>query len=150
MEVETYWNEEKRPLRPGPADSTRKVVEAANSPPTDRPWSSRAVTRTTGEKAPAAVYAGVRPTSRLLPPMSRMVTVSAVRRPRRSAIAPNRSPPTGRMKKPTAKTAKVESSGTRESPAPDGKTCRAMWVARKVYAYQSYHSTALPTDAASS
>ncbi|MBB6434733.1 phenylacetate-coenzyme A ligase PaaK-like adenylate-forming protein [Streptomyces candidus] len=54
------------------------------------------------------------------------------------------------MKKPTAKTAKADSSGTSGLPALLGKTCAAMYVARKVYAYQSYyHSTALPTEAAS-
>ncbi len=57
--------------------------------------------------------------------MSRMVTVRAARRPRRSATAPMSRPPTGRMKKPTAKTAKVESSGTRELPEPLGKNWSA-------------------------
>ncbi len=124
--VETYWKLEKRPRLPGPADSTRKVVEAANSPPTESPWSSRAPTSTTGARIPADAYVGVRPTSRLLPPIRRMVTVSAARRPCRSATAPISRPPTGRMKKPTAKTAKVESRGTREFPAPGGKIWPAM------------------------
>lgn len=75
---------------------------------------------------PAAAYVGVSPTSRLLPPMRRMVTVSAVRLPCRSATAPMSSPPTGRMKKPTAKTAKVDRSGTREFPELFGKTWSAM------------------------
>ncbi len=124
--VDTYWKLENSPRRPGPADSTRKVVDAANSPPTDSPWRSRARTRSTGARTPADAYVGVRPTSRLLPPISRMVTVRAVRLPRRSAIAPMSSPPTGRMKKPTAKTANVDNSGTREFPAPLGKISAAM------------------------
>lgn len=66
------------------------------------------------------------PTSRLLPPISRIVTVNAARRPCRSATAPINSPPTGRMKNPTAKTAKVESNGTSESSASAGKTWAAM------------------------
>ncbi len=66
------------------------------------------------------------PTSRLLPPISRMVTVSAARRPCRSATAPISSPPTGRMKKPTAKTANVDSSGTSELSALAGKTWAAI------------------------
>lgn len=101
-------------------------MEAANSPPTDSPWSSRASTSTTGERTPTAAYVGVSPTSRLLPPISRMVTVSAARRPCRSAIAPISSPPTGRMKNPTANTANVDSSGTSELSAPLGKTAAAM------------------------
>ncbi len=52
MVVDTYWKLENSPRRPGPADSTRKVVEAANSPPTDRPCNSRARTRTTGASTP--------------------------------------------------------------------------------------------------
>jgi hypothetical protein len=52
--VETYWKLENRPRLPGLADSTRKVVAAANSPPTDSPWSSRATTSTTGPARPAA------------------------------------------------------------------------------------------------
>ncbi len=130
--VVTYWKLENSPRRRGPADSTRKVVDAANSPPTERPCSSRATTRTTGPNSPANAYVGVTATSRLLPPISRMVTVSAARRPRRSATAPSSSPPTGRMKNPTANTANVASSGTRESSAFLGKTWSAMKVARKV------------------
>lgn len=58
--------------------------------------------------------------------MSRIVTVRAARRPCRSATAPISSPPTGRMKKPTANTANVDSSGTSELSALLGKTWAAM------------------------
>ncbi len=54
MVVDTYWKLENNPLRPGPADSTRNVVDAANSPPTESPWISRATTRTTGARTPVA------------------------------------------------------------------------------------------------
>ncbi|GAA2761562.1 hypothetical protein GCM10010103_06030 [Streptomyces paradoxus] len=60
------------------------------------------------------------------------MTVRAARRPCRSATAPISSPPTGRMKKPTANTANVDSSGTSELSALWGKTWSAMQVARNV------------------
>ena len=128
--VETYWKLEKNPRRCAGADSTRKVVDAANSPPTDRPWTSRATTSRTGERTPTWAYVGSTATSRDPAPMSRMVRVSAALRPSRSATAPMSSPPTGRMKKPTAKTAKASSSDV-SPPSPWGNTWVAKYVARK-------------------
>jgi hypothetical protein len=51
--VDTYWKLENSPRRPGGADSTRNVVDAANSPPIDRPCSRRANTRRAGATRPA-------------------------------------------------------------------------------------------------
>ncbi|MCP9981197.1 hypothetical protein LUX32_28830 [Actinomadura madurae] len=60
--------------------------------------------------------------------ISTTARVSAVRRPSRSPRWPNTTPPTGRMAKPTAKTAKVDSS--RAVGSWPGKNWVAMVVAK--------------------
>jgi len=52
--VDTYWKLAKSPRRPAGADSTRNVVDAANSPPIDNPWISLATTSRIGAHTPAA------------------------------------------------------------------------------------------------
>ena len=47
-----YRKLEKNPRRPSGADSTRKVEDAANSPPVESPCRSRASTRIMGESTP--------------------------------------------------------------------------------------------------
>lgn len=64
------------------------------------------------------------------PPLIRaMVNVMAARRPNRSANTPTSSPPSGRMKNPTAKTAKELSTGTSGSSLA-GKICPAKYTVR--------------------
>lgn len=67
---------------------------------------------------------------RLPPPISRIVTVRALRRPTRSATDPSSSPPSGRTKKPTANPANALSSGTSGSAESLGKICAEKYTAR--------------------
>lgn len=53
---------------------------------------------------------GRRPIARLAAAIINMVTMRTHLRPRTSAMRPNTIPPSGRMRNPTAKTAKVASS----------------------------------------
>jgi hypothetical protein len=58
-------------------------------------------------------------------------------------MRPNSQPPTGRIRKPTAKMPAVLSSCAVRSPL--GKNAGAKYSEKAEYAYQSYHSTRLPT-----
>ena len=53
---------------------------------------------------------GSRPIARLAPAIMSIVTIRTYLRPRTSATRPKTMPPSGRMRKPTANTAKVASS----------------------------------------
>ena len=89
---------------------------AADSPPTDSPQISRPSTKTTGDQRPTAAYVGLTARTRLPKPMARIVRVSVFLRPQRSASEPISRPPSGRRKKPTAKTAKELSTADTSSP----------------------------------
>src|SRR5699024_1674585 len=73
---------------------------------------------------------------------SNIVTTMTCRRPRRSASRPNTSPPTGRMKNPTANTSIAESTADTLSAA--WKNSPAKYVVKIAKTLQSYHSSALP------
>ncbi|SST10478.1 Uncharacterised protein [Acinetobacter baumannii] len=61
--------------------------------------------------------------------ISRMISCIAALRPLRSAYRPSRTPPTGRMKKPTPKVARAISSEVYSSP--EGKNSLAIRLERK-------------------
>jgi len=75
-----------------------------------------------------------------------MTICSAALRPLRSAYRPSTIAPTGRMKKPTPKVAKVSSSEAVSSDA--GKKSLEMIALTNPKTTKSYHSRAFPTTAA--
>src|ERR671938_1251234 len=85
--------------------------------------------------------------TRAAPAISEIVNVRPFLRPCRSAYAPSTAPPIGRMMKPTANTARVDSRATVGSP--EGKNWPAKIGAKALYTAQSTHSTALPIEPAS-
>ena len=73
------------------------------SPPTERPCASRATSSSAGARAPTVSYVGS--TAIISDPAhinSTEITIDCLR-PCLSASHPNNQPPSGRMKKPTAK-----------------------------------------------
>ena len=102
------------PAALGAADSTRKAEEDPNSPPAEKPWTSRASNRMSGAATPIAPYVGeTRDDERRAghqadgqgQPLLAAVPVGVGARAR--------APPIGRITKPTANTASVDSSAAR-------------------------------------
>lgn len=94
---------------PGAAFSTRKLDDEPNSPPAEKPCTSRAISSTRGAARPITEYVGMTAMSSDAPAMSMTVRVRPRCRPCRSANAPSTAPPTGRIRNPTANTASVAS-----------------------------------------
>src|SRR5688572_25057271 len=88
------------------------VAVVPYSPPTDKPWNSRATSNSAGAHAPIVAYDGKHAmTSEPAHIISTEITIEVLR-PRRSAMRPNSQPPSGRIKKPAANTPAVFSSCT--------------------------------------
>ena len=105
------------------ATSLKYVAEVPYSPPSDSPCSSRGATSSTGASAPICAYPGSTAMPSDPAPISVTDSVSAARRPNRSAYLPNIQPPSGRIRKPTAKMPAVFSSCA--VGFPDGKNTLA-------------------------
>jgi hypothetical protein len=78
----------------------------------------------TAAQIPTLAWVGATPTTRLPAAMSSIEVVMENRRPRRSASHPNTNPPMGRMKNPTANTARVDNR------APVGLSSTKNWAAK--------------------
>ena len=105
--VETGLMLANRARLPTGACSTTKLPEPAYSPPADSPWRMRQASSRTGAMTPMVANVGVRPMPRVAALMRITAVDRAALRPLRSPYWPKSSPPTGRARKPTAKTAKV-------------------------------------------
>lgn len=101
----TYWKLEKKPRRSRVAASDMYVADVPYSPPVANPCTRRASTRTTGAATPIVACDGTSAITMEQNAISDTLTVSAARRPRRSANRPKNHDPTGRITKVTAKIA---------------------------------------------
>jgi hypothetical protein len=101
----TYWNDEKKPRRSRVAASDMYVADVPYSPPVAKPCTSRASTRMTGAAIPMLACDGTSAITMEHSANSETLTVSAARRPRRSANRPKNHDPTGRITNVTAKIA---------------------------------------------
>jgi hypothetical protein len=97
-----------KPRRRGLLPSTRKVIDAAYSPPIESLCAMRSLTNMVGARVPPAAAVDRQPISRVEIAMAAVEIIKDRPRPWRSAIWPNKTPPSGRMKKAAVKTAKTE------------------------------------------
>ena len=97
------------------------------SPPTESPCSNRAISSNAGAATPTLAYVGS--TATINEPAHIMMTAIIIdtRRPRLSAMRPKNQLPTGRMRKPAAKTPAAFNSCVVWSPA--GKNSEAKYSA---------------------
>ena len=96
-----------RPRRCAGACSVMNDVEPVNSPPPEKPWTSRRTASRTGASTPIEAYVGSSPIRKVDSPMIVRVTRKAYLRPIRSPMRPKTSAPNGRTMKPVAKSAHV-------------------------------------------
>ena len=106
------------------ASSAVKAMLPVYSPPTDKPCTMRSTTSSTVAMPPHCVRVGRTPISRLLPPINIRLRNSIRLRPYRSASGPSTRLPIGRIRNPTANTAKelsnaaeLDSAGKKASPS---------------------------------
>ncbi len=93
--------EAKKPLFSSGAYSEINEVEPVNSPPPEKPCTSRNSASRIGASMPMVPYVGRRPMSIVAPPMIRTITASVVLRPILSPRLPQNTPPTGRARNAT-------------------------------------------------
>ena len=93
----TYWNDEKNPRRSRVAASDMYVADVPYSPPVAKPCTSRATTRMIGAAIPITACDGTTAIIKEHSAISDTLTVSAARRPYRSAKRPKNHAPTGRI-----------------------------------------------------
>lgn len=99
----------------------------------------------TGASRPIVSYVGMNAMIAVPTIISKIVSVSASRRPRRSAYTPITMAPSGRMKNDTPNVPSVSSNEVVSSCV--GKNSFAIVTAKKPYTTRSNHSSALPMDA---
>src|ERR1700712_1328540 len=88
------------------------VAVVPYSPPTDKPWKSRATSNSAGAHAPIDAYVGKHAmASEPAHIINTEITIEFLR-PLRSAMRPNSQPPSGRIKNPAANTPAVFRSWT--------------------------------------
>src|SRR5207237_817286 len=78
---------------PVAADPTRNDEDEPNSPPAEKPCTSRASSSTSGATRPIAPYVGVIAMTNAAPAIRLIVSISPFLRPCRSAYAPSTAPP---------------------------------------------------------
>ncbi|OFR86443.1 hypothetical protein HMPREF2863_03995 [Micrococcus sp. HMSC067E09] len=101
-----------RPRPPFLENSETKAAMVEISPPAEKPWTMRRKTSRTGAMTPIEWAVGSRPMHMVAPHMTPRTIMRVLRRPILSASGPKNRPPSGRMKKERAKTAKAESRPT--------------------------------------
>lgn len=105
------------------------AVDPPHSPPALKPCMSRAMTMMAGPRTPTEAYDGASPMRTVPAAMRKMVTRRAALRPLKSPRRPMITPPSGRARKPTPKTANEAMSSADASP--EGKNVFPMIPARK-------------------
>ncbi|CAB5308646.1 hypothetical protein IST461_02809 [Burkholderia multivorans] len=116
------------------------------SPPAANPCSIRNAMSVNGAHRPTLSYVGSSPTPIVAPPIMQIVTTKVRLRPIRSPMRPKISAPSGRIVKPTPNVSRANRNAVFES-TPE-KNLPASTAASDPYNAKSYHSNAVPIDAA--
>ncbi len=125
----TYWNDDRKPRRFAVAASDIYVADVPYSPPVAKPCTRRARIRITAAHQPMISRVGMTATRNEQADMTVMLSIREAFRPRRSAYLPKNQDPTGRMRKVTAKIAKMYTIAFSSF---SSKNCASKYVAKTV------------------